>query len=44
MRSQGGKSLVWTGGLTQLGSAIGSILIFILINYTNSFTAAYEEC
>ncbi|KAI8123261.1 hypothetical protein FF38_11703 [Lucilia cuprina] len=45
MRSQGGKSLVWTGGLTQLGSTIGSILIFILINYTNSFTAAsYEEC
>ncbi|XP_061397561.1 solute carrier family 52, riboflavin transporter, member 3-A [Musca vetustissima] len=44
MRSQGGKSLVWTGGLTQLGSFIGSILIFILINYTNSFTAAYEEC
>ncbi|XP_065354201.1 solute carrier family 52, riboflavin transporter, member 3-A isoform X2 [Calliphora vicina] len=44
MRSQGGKSLVWTGGLTQLGSTIGSILIFVLINYTNSFTAAYEEC
>ncbi|KAM7364333.1 riboflavin transporter [Cochliomyia hominivorax] len=44
MRSQGGKSLVWTGGLTQLGSTIGSILIFILINYTNSFTASYEEC
>ncbi|XP_073818127.1 riboflavin transporter isoform X2 [Musca autumnalis] len=44
MRSQGGKSLVWTGGLTQLGSLIGSILIFVLINYTNSFTAAYEEC
>lgn len=44
MRSQGGKSLVWTGGLTQLGSTIGSILIFVLINYTNSFTASYEEC
>ncbi|XP_075149111.1 riboflavin transporter isoform X2 [Haematobia irritans] len=44
MRSQGGKSLVWTGGLSQLGSLIGSVLIFLLINKTNSFTAAYEEC
>lgn len=44
MRSQGGKSLVWTGGLTQLGSLIGSVLIFVLINYTNSFIAAYDEC
>ncbi|XP_005179334.1 solute carrier family 52, riboflavin transporter, member 3-A isoform X2 [Musca domestica] len=44
MRAQGGKSLVWTGALTQLGSLIGSILIFIIVNYTNSFTAAYEEC
>ncbi|XP_013097511.1 solute carrier family 52, riboflavin transporter, member 3-A isoform X2 [Stomoxys calcitrans] len=44
MRSQGGKSLVWTGGLSQLGSLIGSVLIFLLINYTNSFTAAYDDC
>ncbi|XP_036323320.1 solute carrier family 52, riboflavin transporter, member 3-A isoform X1 [Rhagoletis pomonella] len=37
MRAQGGRSLVWTGGLTQIGALFGSVLIFILINYTNSF-------
>ncbi|XP_037938029.1 solute carrier family 52, riboflavin transporter, member 3-A [Teleopsis dalmanni] len=43
MRAQGGKSLVWTGGITQFGSAIGSILIFVLINFTNSFEASYDS-
>ncbi|XP_039971035.1 solute carrier family 52, riboflavin transporter, member 3-A [Bactrocera tryoni] len=37
MRAQGGRSLVWTGGLTQIGALLGSVLIFILINFTNSF-------
>ncbi|XP_067619672.1 solute carrier family 52, riboflavin transporter, member 3-A isoform X2 [Eurosta solidaginis] len=37
MRAQGGRSLVWTGGLTQIGALLGSVLIFILINYTNTF-------
>ncbi|XP_054736318.1 solute carrier family 52, riboflavin transporter, member 3-A [Anastrepha obliqua] len=40
MRAQGGRSLVWTGGLTQIGALLGAVLIFILINYTNSFQEA----
>lgn len=45
MRSQGGKSLVWTGALTQIGSLIGSVFIFTLINYTKFFEAAVvDEC
>ena len=43
MRSQGGKSLVWTGGISQTGSAVGSILIFVLVNYTKIFVS-YEPC
>lgn len=43
MRAQGGKSLVWTGCLTQIGSTLGSLLIFVLINFTNSFKAANDE-
>jgi len=42
MRSQGGKSLLWTGGSQQFGSAVGSIIIFILINITKSFQSAPE--
>lgn len=44
MRAQGGKSLVWTGAVTQIGSAIGSVLIFVLINYTSSFQSYEETC
>lgn len=44
MRAQGGKSLVWTGAVTQIGSAIGSVLIFVLINYTSSFQSFEETC
>lgn len=43
MRSQGGKSLVWIGAVSQVGSAIGSVFIFLLVNYTNLFTQ-YEPC
>ncbi|EDV91495.1 solute carrier family 52, riboflavin transporter, member 3-A [Drosophila grimshawi] len=44
MRSQGGQSLVWVGGITQLGSAIGAISIFFAINYTRFFQAAESLC
>lgn len=32
-----GRSLVWIGSVTQLGSFIGSILAFVLINFTDLF-------
>ncbi|KAI9584721.1 hypothetical protein GQX74_006616 [Glossina fuscipes] len=43
MHSQGGKSLVWTGCVVQVGSLVGSLLIFVLINFTGSFKAAYND-
>lgn len=43
MRSQGGKALVWTGAISQMGSAVGSICIFVLINYTKIFVS-YKPC
>ncbi|XP_055376490.1 solute carrier family 52, riboflavin transporter, member 3-A isoform X2 [Condylostylus longicornis] len=43
MRLQAGKSLVLTGAISQAGSAVGSICIFFLINYTQIFVS-YEPC
>uniref|UniRef100_A0A1A9VYC8 Riboflavin transporter n=1 Tax=Glossina austeni TaxID=7395 RepID=A0A1A9VYC8_GLOAU len=43
MHSQGGKSLVWTGCVVQVGSLVGSLIIFVLINFTGSFKAAYND-
>ncbi|XP_055617482.1 solute carrier family 52, riboflavin transporter, member 3-B [Toxorhynchites rutilus septentrionalis] len=40
-RYQGGKSLVWAGGVTQIGSLIGSVLSFGLINFTDLFQPYY---
>lgn len=40
-RSQGGKSLVWVGAVTQLGSLLGSILSFTMVNFTNLFQQYY---
>lgn len=40
-RSQGGKSLVWVGAVTQLGSLCGSILSFTLVNFTDLFQQYY---
>lgn len=42
MRSQGGKSLVWVGGITQLGATLGAVIIFVLINFAKVFTATEE--
>ncbi|XP_055853380.1 solute carrier family 52, riboflavin transporter, member 3-A-like [Episyrphus balteatus] len=44
MRSQGGKSLVWTGTVSLIGSSVGSVLIFILINFTFIFKSYEETC
>ncbi|XP_055376492.1 solute carrier family 52, riboflavin transporter, member 3-like isoform X2 [Condylostylus longicornis] len=43
MRLQAGKSLVWTGAISQAGSAVGSIIGFCLINYTKIFISS-EPC
>uniref|UniRef100_U5EMU0 Riboflavin transporter n=1 Tax=Corethrella appendiculata TaxID=1370023 RepID=U5EMU0_9DIPT len=42
-RYQGGKSLVWIGAMTQIGSFIGSVVSFSLVNFTNIFTS-YQPC
>ena len=42
-RYQGGKSLVWIGGISQMGSFIGAITIFFIINYSQIFQS-YEPC
>jgi riboflavin transporter 2 len=39
--SKGHKALFICGVFTQIGSAIGSIIMFILVNYTHIFTAYY---
>nr|XP_019552209.2 solute carrier family 52, riboflavin transporter, member 3-A [Aedes albopictus]XP_029724723.1 solute carrier family 52, riboflavin transporter, member 3-A [Aedes albopictus]XP_029724724.1 solute carrier family 52, riboflavin transporter, member 3-A [Aedes albopictus] len=40
-RYQGGKSLVWVGAVTQIGSLLGSILSFSLVNFTDLFQQYY---
>lgn len=40
-RYQGGKSLVWVGAVTQMGSLIGSVLSFSLVNFTDLFQQYY---
>lgn len=43
-RELGGKALVQVGALTQLGSFLGAIVIFLLIQFTNTFEGYYLEC
>lgn len=43
-RELGGKSLVHVGALTQLGSFIGAIVIFLMIQFTDTFTSYYLKC
>ncbi|PSN54088.1 hypothetical protein C0J52_03098 [Blattella germanica] len=38
-----GRSLFWCGAVQQMGSAIGAIVAFFLINYTEIFTS-YNPC
>lgn len=42
-REQGGKSLIWIGSCQQVGSLLGSIVSFTLVNYTNIFKQ-YDPC
>lgn len=43
-RDLGGKSLVHVGSLTQLGSFIGAMVIFLMIQFSNTFSSYYLEC
>lgn len=43
-RDLGGSSLVHVGALTQLGSFIGAIIIFLMIQFTDTFKSYYPEC
>lgn len=38
-RYQGGQSLVWIGAVTQVGSAIGAVISFCLVNFTDIFVS-----
>lgn len=42
-RYQGGKSLVWAGSWTQIGSFVGAILSFAAVNFTSVFQS-YNPC
>lgn len=42
-RQQGGKSLFYIGSCQQIGSFLGSIISFSLVNYTNIFKQ-YDPC
>lgn len=42
-RYQGGKALVWAGGLIQFGACAGAIVMFILVNGVHLFRSN-ETC
>ncbi|XP_052120082.1 riboflavin transporter 2 isoform X2 [Frankliniella occidentalis] len=42
-RKNGGKGLFWYGAMTQVGSAIGAVTGFALLNYTGVFKS-YSPC
>ena len=37
----GAKGLHWCGGVTQIGSLIGAVVIFVLVNHAKLFTSKY---
>ncbi|XP_050084036.1 riboflavin transporter 2 [Anopheles aquasalis] len=41
LRREGGQTLVWVGVASQLGSLVGSLLSFGLVNYTGAFEQYY---
>lgn len=43
-RKNGGKGLFWYGVMTQVGSAIGAVTGFILLNNTSVFEAYVPNC
>ncbi|XP_049815790.1 solute carrier family 52, riboflavin transporter, member 3-B-like [Schistocerca nitens] len=42
-RREEGRALVWCGAAQQMGSAVGSVVIFILVNYSDIFHS-YSPC
>ncbi|XP_064598988.1 LOW QUALITY PROTEIN: solute carrier family 52, riboflavin transporter, member 3-B-like [Liolophura sinensis] len=40
LRKEGRQGLLWCGATTQIGSAAGAIIMFVLVSIVNSFTAA----
>ena len=43
-RKNGGKGLFWYGAMTQVGSAVGAVTGFVLLNYTSVFEAYQPSC
>jgi riboflavin transporter 2 len=41
LRLKGGRALFWCGAVEQIGSAVGALLFFFIINYTHAFTSYY---
>lgn len=41
LRAKGQKGLLWCGAITQVGSAMGAIVTFFVVNYTKTFEAFY---
>ncbi|KAK3912212.1 Riboflavin transporter 2 [Frankliniella fusca] len=43
-RKNGGKGLFWYGVMTQVGSAVGAVVGFVLLNYTELFKSYSPPC
>lgn len=39
-REEGKKALLWIGGISQVGSAVGAIVTFVLVNVYEMFESA----
>lgn len=40
-RLEGRKALLWCGILTQVGSAVGALILFVLVNVLKLFQSKY---
>eukprot|EP00096_Caligus_rogercresseyi_P003942 TRINITY_DN1790_c0_g1_i1.p1 TRINITY_DN1790_c0_g1~~TRINITY_DN1790_c0_g1_i1.p1 ORF type:complete len:438 (-),score=46.32 TRINITY_DN1790_c0_g1_i1:116-1429(-) len=43
-RNISNSTLFWCGAVTQVGSALGALIMFLIVNYTNTFKAYYVTC
>jgi len=43
LRDEGRRALLWCGAVTQLGSFVGAVLTFCLVNLLHVFTASYTD-
>ncbi|KDR16658.1 solute carrier family 52, riboflavin transporter, member 3-A isoform X2 [Zootermopsis nevadensis] len=43
LRLEGGRALFWCGAVQQMGSAVGALIFFFIINFTDTFTS-YSPC